>query len=267
MKIICKLLVLVVFLAAKTRTASCLMGRTFYKCKNSRPPMTYFYHLTPPLWFKSLKRTKETGNQAEQSRAASHVKKTTLIKPKPRLIRTFWRFWSCRLGPFFLCTGVFLIGLGVQRVRLRGALQHLAVRLLCCGLVRVHLRRAHHGRLHGDGRRLRHQIQPGLPLLGQRGGRAVRRHRADGGRQRPIGGDRDGGGVRRRKRALKKEEHPQMFRSDRPGLKAYRRGRPGASHQEVPAGSGPCTAGGGFLCFQLLRGRWLHCNTLQKERS
>lgn len=151
-----------------------------------------------------------------------------VIKPKPRLMRTpsltFWRFWSRRLGPFFLCTGAFLIGLGVQRVRLRRALQHLAVRLLCRGPVRVHLHRAHHGRLHGDGGRLRHQIQPGLPLLGQRGGRAVRRHGADGGRQRPVGGDRDGGGVRRRKSPLKKEERHQMFRSDTPGLRENRRG-------------------------------------------
>lgn len=38
-------------------------------------------------------------------------------------------------------------------------------------------------------------------------------------------------------------------------------------HRQSPAGSGPCMVEGGFLCFQLLRGRWIHCNTLYKERS
>lgn len=44
----------------------------------------------------------------------------------------------------------------------------------------------------------------------------MRRHRADGGGQRPVSSHRDRRGVRRGKGPLKGEQHRQMFRSDAP---------------------------------------------------
>lgn len=130
------------------------------------------------------------------------------IKQRKSLTFLFVSSTNNPLDLFFLHCRASFVGLPFQSLVLGRTHQKVArinlLRLLLGRLVRVYLSWAHHGRFTTGrgGRRLRDQVQPGLPLLGERGRRALWSHRTDGGGQRTVGATGDWGGVGWRKGAL-----------------------------------------------------------------
>lgn len=141
----------------------------------------------------------------------SVCKYKTFLEPQPikwvkwslTFIFSTWNIPLC----LPLCSSVFLITPHFRRVLGSQAHQPLGVifffHLLFRRLMWVYLDWAHHRCFSGGRRRLGDQVQPGLSVLGEWGGGALRCHRTDGRGEWAVGFTGDCGGVRWRQGALK----------------------------------------------------------------
>lgn len=117
-------------------------------------------------------------------------KKTELIKKLKQILTFTLSPWNDpRSIP--LRSRAFFVGPHFQRILMRGALRHLGVLLFLNLPVWepgwVYLNWAHHCRFPSWRGCLGDQVQPGLPVLGERGGGALWCHGADGGGERAGG--------------------------------------------------------------------------------